>query len=195
MAPTRRLAELFYDLRAKTEGLDKDLQGAERSFGKFTNYVLKNPVLAIGAVGTALLGVAIKAARMAEDVEKGMRRVQIATTGGAAEIKVLRAQIEGMSVATGRTQAELAKAAALAAKSAGSTEEIAQRLQAALDVSQATGEDLEHILEAVDDVLDTFGLSSDKAAESLATLFSAARGRESIVTLFEDIEVGAHERA
>src|SRR5688572_6253525 len=187
MAPSRKLAELFWDLRSRTDGLQKDLQVAERGFGRLTQFVLKNPVAAVAAVGTAMLGVAIKAIRMAEDVERGMLRVQQATGGTVAEMKQLRTEIETLSKATGRSQAELSKAAALAAKSSGSTAEVGQRLNAALELSQATGEDLTGIISNLDTVLDVFNVSADKSAETLAKLFTAARGKQPIEDLFATI--------
>ncbi len=190
-APSRKLAEVFYDLRARTEGLDKDLAQSQRSFGKLTDFVLKNPVAAITAVGVALVGVAAKATAMAVEVERGMRRVAASTSGGTAGLKQLRADIEQLSLATGRSQAELAQAAAQAAKSAGSTAEVGERLRAALDVSQATGEDLAAVLDATDQVLDVFGKSSKEAGASLATLFSIAKGKQPISDLFASIQASA----
>jgi methyl-accepting chemotaxis protein len=191
MAPKRQLGELYYDITARTDKLTREISGVERSFGKLTTFVLKNPVAAIAAVGTALLAVAAKAIAMANDVEKSMRRVQAVTAGGAQGIKQLRGEIEQLSRSTGRSQKELGEAAAIAAKSAGSTTEVGQRLRAALDLSQATGEDLTGILENLDTVLDVFGKSSEDSAESLATLFAAAKGRQPITELFAAIEASA----
>jgi TP901 family phage tail tape measure protein len=75
MAPSRKLAEIFYEVRAHTEGLDKDLAGAQRSFGKLTDFVLKNPVVAIAAVGTAALAASVKLAQMAASFESAMVKV------------------------------------------------------------------------------------------------------------------------
>lgn len=191
MAPTRRLAELFYELRARTEGLDKDLAQSQRSFGKLTSFVLANPVAAVTAIGTAMLAVAVKASRMAADVERGLQRVSVTTTGGAAGVKQLRTEIEQLSSATGRTQAELAQAAALAAKSAGSTAEVGERLKAAVALSSATGEDLTGIVENLDTVLDVFNKTSAESTQAVAELFAAAKGNQPIMELFAGIEAAA----
>jgi methyl-accepting chemotaxis protein len=191
MAPSRKLAELFYEVRAKTEGLDKDLAGAQRSFGKLTDYVLKNPVQAGLALGTALAGVAVKAAKMAEEVDRSMRKVQASTSGGTEGIRKLRTEIEALSAATGRSQAELAAAAAETAKSVGSMEEIGQRLNAALTLSQASGEDLSLVLNGLDQVMDTFSISSDRAAQTVAQLYAAAKNKLPISDLFATIQAAA----
>jgi len=187
MAPTRKLASLFWELRVRAESIPKDLATVERGFGRLTKFIIANPVAAITAVGTAMLGVAVKAAKMAADVERGLLRVRQATGGSVEQVKALRAEIEAMSKATGRSQAELAQAAALAAKSAGSTAEVGQRLSAALELSQATGEDLTGIISNMDAVLDVFNLSADKSTETLAKLFATARGKQPIDDLFATI--------
>jgi methyl-accepting chemotaxis protein len=187
-SPARKLSELFYELRARTEFLDKDLAQSQRSFGKLTDFVLKNPVAAITAVGVAIVGVAVKATQMAERVQRGFGDVQRSIGATSAEMRRLGDEVSRLSKETGRSQEELSQAAAFAAKSASSTEEIGQRLRAALEVSQATGDDLTSVLGSLDQVLDTFNKSGKDSAETLATLFAAARGRQPLGDLFTAIQ-------
>ena len=133
-APTRKLAELFYDLRARTEGLQQDLDKSERAFGRLTSFVLRNPVAALAAVGTAALGAAARASQMATEIDASMRRVAASVPKGTAGLSALRQELESISKATGKSQAELGQAAEVIARTgAGSAEEVASRLRAAVD--------------------------------------------------------------
>jgi hypothetical protein len=58
----RRISELFYELRANTEGLKRDLDDGQRQLGKFSQFVERTIRLAVvGALGVALAGVGIEA--------------------------------------------------------------------------------------------------------------------------------------
>lgn len=192
MAPTRKLAELFYDLRARTEGLQKDLDQSERAFGKLTSFVLRNPVAALAAVGTAALGAAAKASQMATEIDSSMRRVAASVPKGTAGLSALRQELENISKATGKSQSELGQAAEVIARTgAGSAEEVASRLRAAVDASQATGTDLQVVIAGLDQTLDLFGISSADASVALAELFSIARGKTSLEDLFASLQAAA----
>lgn len=192
MAPTRKLGELFYELGVRTEGLKKDLDQSERAFGKFTSFVLKNPVIALAAVGSAALGVAAKATQMAAQIDASMRKVAASVPTGAAGLETLRKELERISIATGKTQEELAQASEeIARLGAGSAVEVAARLRAATEASQATGTDLQSVIAGLDQTLDLFGLSSTDAARALAELFTVTRGRASLEDVFQTLEKAA----
>lgn len=191
MAPTRKLAELFFDLRARTEGLQKDVSTAERQMGRLTSFVLKNPVTALAAVGTAAAGAALAAVRMASEIETSMRRVQSSTAGGAEGIKALQRDIAQLSRDTGVAQAELARAAELAAKSSSSTSETGTRLRAATLAAVATGDDVTGLLEGLDQALDLFNRSGAESEQVLAELFAAAQGRQGLQDLFAELKAAA----
>lgn len=193
MASDRRLGAVFWELRAKTEFLQKDLNDAERQFGKLSKFVLDNPVAAIGGVATALAGVAIAAARMAETVERNLARVSVATKGSADDVRALGQRIAQLSESTGRSQADLSDAAIAAAKTAESVNATGQRLAAALQLSTVTGTDLKETINSLDQVMDLFQISSSDAGKAVAELFVAARGKAPIGELFDALKTVAPE--
>lgn len=71
-APSRKLAEVFYDLRARTEGLSRDLAGAERSLGRIATFIKRNPTVAIVGLGSAAVTTGLKLAQMAGQFQKQM---------------------------------------------------------------------------------------------------------------------------
>lgn len=176
MAGGRKLAEVFYEIRAKTDGLKRDLDESERSFGKLTKFIRDNPVAAVGGVATALLGVAVSAAKMAADVDASMRKVVNSTNAGAASINGLKETVASLSKETGKGQDGLAQAAALAAKDSQTAEEAGVRLSAALKLSVVSGEDLASTIGSLDQVLDLFNISADDAEKAVAEIFAASKG-------------------
>jgi hypothetical protein len=187
-----KLAELFYDLRASTEGLDRDLKDAEGQFGKLAAYVKAHPVAAVGAISAAMLGVGIAAAKMAEQVESELRKVEARVPGTTAQMTQLRDTIREMSLAGPRSQAELAGAAAEIARQGGnSIEEVQKRLAIVTKVADATGEDLTGIIGGLDQAMDMFGLSADDAEGFLAQLYATAKNRMPITDLFGAFQAAA----
>lgn len=75
MARSITVARLFYQLEANTKGLDRELQGAEKSLGRTAAFIKANPVVALAALGTAMVAVAAKAVAMASGFEKSMAEV------------------------------------------------------------------------------------------------------------------------
>lgn len=192
MAPTRKLAELFYELRARTEGIEKDLNTAERHLGRFTTFVLNNPITAVTALGTAVLAAAAKAAQMAAQIEGAMRKVAAAVPTGQEGIDRLRKTISDLSKETGRSQDEIAQIAVATARiGAESADAVARRTKAAVTLATATGADIQGTVEGLDQVLDLFGHSSEQAAEDVAQLFAAAQGRSSVEDLFGQLQAAA----
>lgn len=189
---TQVLERLAYVLRANTEGLASDLQGAERHLDKFTAFVERNPLMAAGALGAALLGVGTKAVAMAAEVEKATKRIERIVPGAAGQLGKLRESIEELSRSTPRSQAELAQAADQIAR--GGVESMAgleQRLTAVARAADATGEDMQGILGGLDQALDLFGLSSAESEQVLAKLFATAKGKAPLEDLFAALQGAA----
>lgn len=188
MPPKRLLAELFYDIRAKTTGLQSDLKLAETQFGKLTAFVKANPVAALTALGVALGSLAIKAIKAAAETESAMRQIKAAVPATKEEIDGLRQSMDDLGKASGRLNSDIASAAKEIAKlGAGSVDDVGKRLEAATLAADASGEELITTVQALDTVMDTFGLTSDDAAEALGKLFGAARGRASFAELADAI--------
>jgi uncharacterized phage infection (PIP) family protein YhgE len=189
VAPKRLLAELFYDLRARTTGLQADLKTAESQFGKLSTFVKANPAAAVAALGTALASVAIKAAKAAAQMDGAFRQISAALPTGSQGIANLRNEVDELANASGRSAIELANAAREIARiGADSAEGVAERLRAATLAADATGEDLASTVQSLDKVMDTFSLSSADAEEALGKLFATARGRTSMTELADAIE-------
>ena len=192
MATERRLAALFYEIRAKTEGLQQDLNAAEKQFGKLSEFVKANPTAAIAALGVAIAGVALQATKMASEVETALRRVGNSIPNGVAGLDTLRAGIESVARDTGRAQADIARdLATIARQGVEGPEEAIQRLKAVQTAADATGEDINGIIEGLDQTLDLFGGSSEDAARALGSLFAAAKGRSSLTDLFAALQAAA----
>src|SRR5687768_10271741 len=102
MATSRRLGEVFYEVRGRVTGLEKDLQSAERQFGQLTTFVKANPVAAVTAVGVAAAGMAVKAIRAAAEMESAMRRVKAAIPDPGG-ITALRKEVDLLANASGRS--------------------------------------------------------------------------------------------
>lgn len=96
MARSITVARLFYQLEANTKGLDRDLQGAEKSFGRTAAFIKANPVVAVAALGTAMVGVALKATEMASKFEKSMAEVSTLVDTTSVDMKKLADGVLGL---------------------------------------------------------------------------------------------------
>jgi hypothetical protein len=100
MAPSRKIAELFVELRAASSALPNDLNRAEREFGRFTKFIEENPTAALAglatAAGAAFIGIATKATLMASEVDTQMRRVVSALNLTSEQAKQSRADLAGV---------------------------------------------------------------------------------------------------
>jgi TP901 family phage tail tape measure protein len=89
MARRLELARLFYRIEAESRGLDAQLRGAERSFGRTADFIKAHPVAAAGALGVALLGAAVKATQAASAFEKSMAEISTLVDTTAVDMKQL----------------------------------------------------------------------------------------------------------
>lgn len=192
MAGARKLAELFYEIRARTEGFEKDLNDAERQAGKFTDYLKRNPLAVAGSIGAALVGVAIQATRMAADMEKSLKQVERSVPGALGQLQGLKDTITDIAREAPRSQQELADAAAAIAKQGvGSTEELADRLRAVTRAADATGEDLQVLIGGLDQTLDLFGMTGAQAEQVLAQLYASTQGKLPLADMFGALQAAA----
>lgn len=187
-----KLAELFYDLRANTEGLGRDLKDAEGQFGKMSKYIMEHPYQSVGALAAAVLGVGVAGAKMAAEVDKGLRQVEARVPGTTAQMAQLRDTIEEMSKAGPHSQATLAAAAAeISRQGVGTMEEVQQRLAAVVKVADATGEDVMGIVAGLDQAMDMFGIASKDSEAFLAKLYATAANKMPITDLFAAFQTAA----
>lgn len=189
MARSIELARVFFSIEAETKGLDNQLKGAEKSLGRLGNFIKANPAAAAGALGVALLGIAAKAAEMAEKVQHSMRLVSASMKVTSADLKALTGDLAKLSIQTGRTQVDLAEMARLVAgNGVASIEELRAVLAAGTLAADATGGDLAQILTGLDGVLDSFSIKGDRAEQVLAKLFVTAQGKTTLPALLEAFE-------
>lgn len=187
-----KLAELFYDLRANTEGLGNDLKDAEGQFGKLSKYVMAHPYQSIGALAAAVSGVGVVAVKMAAEVDKSLRQVEARVPGTTAQMARLRDTIEEMSTSGPHSQATLAAAAAeISRQGVGTIEEVQQRLAAVTKVADATGEDVMGIVAGLDQAMDMFGIASKDSEAFLAKLYATAANKMPITDLFTAFQTAA----
>ena len=187
-----KLAELFYDIRASTEGLGTDLKDAENQLGKIEKYVLAHPAAAFGALSGAVLGVGIAATKMAEEVEGNLRKIEARVPQVAGRMGELRDMIRDMSLAGPHSQAELSGAAAeIARQGANTLEEIQARLGASVKLADATGEDITGIVAGLDQAMDMFRLSASDTEGFLAKLYATAQNRMPITDMFAAFQASA----
>lgn len=192
MAVSRKIADLFYEIRGSTTGFEADLKSAEKSAEKLGAYIKAHPVAAAGALGAALVGVAVQASHMAEEVEKGLKRVELAVPGATGRMGELRAEIRAMSLEGPHSQAQLAATAAeIGRQGVGSLEELQERLHAITRAADATGAEIGAIAGGVDQVFDLFGSRIGSADQVLQQLWATARGRAPLDEVFAAIQGAA----
>ncbi len=188
----RRISELFFELRAKTEGLKKDLDDSERHLGKWSQFVAANPTAVAGALAAALVGIGIKATLMAAETDKAIRSITANLPKGTAAAGELRETIDGVAKASGVARSQVADLAKEVARlGAGSQAEFKAKVEAAQLVADATGIDPKAAAQGIDQLTDLFEVGADKIVESVAKLASAARGRVDFDSLFGAFQAAA----
>jgi hypothetical protein len=190
--PSIRIAKVFYEIRAQSEGLAGDLKSAERQMAKFTDYALKNPIAVAGALGVALLGIAAKATEMAERVDKAFRKVGALVPDLADNMKRAQQGIAELAVVSGKSQEQLlAEAETIAKNGVDGTTDLLNRLRVLQDLADAAGADVSALAGGLDQTLDVFGLAADKAGEVSAKLFAIGQGKAPIEDLFAALQAAA----
>lgn len=186
-----KIDTLYYELDARTAGFEQSILRSQHAVDDFAKFVINKPMLAVAAFGAGLLAIGVEAAKMADDVDVAMRKVVAAFPQAGKEIDRLRGIVEQLSEVTPRSQVELAEAAAhIASVGVDSVAELQLRLRKAVDIADATGADLQSVIEGLDTVGDAFGLSAKKAADAVTQIFGAAQGKVGIEEVFTTLERG-----
>lgn len=191
MAP-RKISELFYELRAKTEGLEKDLSESERQLGKFSQFVKANPTAVLGAFATAIAGVGIQATRMAEDVDRAARRMAVNLPEGARGLTTIKEAVVSVSRETGRLQEEtLSLFEVISKQGVASAQEIETRALAIEKFADATNASRESTAAGLDQLMDAFGIVAGGAELALAKVASVAEGRSGVEDVLDALQAAA----
>jgi len=176
----------FYAIEAETKGLDAELNKAEKSFGRLSDFIKANPVAAAGAMGAALIAVGVRATEMAGEVDAAMRKVAIAVPGATDRLNELKDTGRELATEFGISQTEIAKVMEMVARTGvESTDELIAASRAAVRAQRATGEEFATIVGLIDTAMDNFGVSAQDADAQLAKLIATAKGKISLAELEE----------
>lgn len=91
--PNIKLATIFYELEARTSGLKKDLQDSESSLGRLSEFIRANPMVAVAALGAAIVGIGAKAVVAAADFESEMAKVNTVANLSKTELGKMADQV------------------------------------------------------------------------------------------------------
>ena len=186
-----KIDQLYYELDARTAGFEQNILRSQQAVGDFAAFVRNKPMLATAALGASIVAIGVAAVKMADEVDVAMRRLQAAFPAATKDVERLRQTVEDLSEITPRSQAELADAAArIAETGVENVNEIQLRLRKAIDIADASGQDLIAVIEGLDNVGDAFGLSAGKAADELTRIFAAAQGKVGLDEVFQTLERG-----
>lgn len=186
-----RLDRFWYEIDAETKGFDEGILQSGGKLKQFAEYAAGPPLVVLGALGAAAVVAGYKATQMAAAFDTSMRKVSAAAPGAAREISKVRDAIADIASVSPRARADLEQAAILIAKVGGGTAtEIATRLQAAVKIADASGADLNGTIEAMDFVMDAFGLNVQQATDAMAKMFAITQGRIDMNDLFAVLQRG-----
>lgn len=209
MAGSTVVQSLLVELDAKTVGLEAkvaSLQGqldkfqarattsSETALGSFLKFAdgIKPVTLTIAGATAAIGALAVKAVEAAEQADGAMRQIGANLPTGAQGLGRLVLDIDDVAAASGRARDEVRAAAVEIAKlGVSGPAEVRARLQAATELSDATGTDLMTTVQGLDQVMDLFHLDAGQAEEMLAKMASAAKGRTDIEGMFDAFRTGA----
>jgi hypothetical protein len=188
----RRISELFYELRANTEGLKKDLDDGQRQLGKFSQFVERNPTAVVGALGVALAGVGIEATHMAERSEGALRRIAVSIPEGIRGIEQLRASLKTVADESGRSRDEtLSLFETISKQGVSSAAEIERRALAIQKFADATNAATDTTAAGLDQLMDAFQITDAGAELALAKIASVAKGRTNVQDVMDALQAAA----
>ena len=98
MARSIEFARLFVSFEAETKGLSGELDKAEKSFGRITDFINKNPLAAAGALGAAALTAGFQLAKMAEEVNRSIGIIADRVPGAAVVGRLPNATVHDADV-------------------------------------------------------------------------------------------------
>lgn len=184
----RKIGELFYELRASSESLSKDLKEGERQFGKFAAFIKANPVAAAGGLVVAFAGVAFAASKAAGEIEREMRQVNALLGLSGEGAAAVQDDMVELAAAAGESQANISRLfRTIAENGPGSAANVRSIADAAIALSQVLGGDLGANAQGIDSVTDLFGIDPSRAREIAAALFEISKGRVPLGDLLQVI--------
>jgi hypothetical protein len=185
------LARLFYTVEADTKGFKRDLDDAQRSAIRFTDFILAHPVVAAGALGAALIGVGIKATAMAAETDQAVRRIAAVLPDAIGKFEELKQAVDAIAKSSGISEEALLTTAQALAGSSKDLPDLLQRLKAVQIAADATGLDMGTLADQLTRVLHIFDLNGDQIENVAAKLKAAAQGKISLEDLLDSFRTAA----
>lgn len=175
---SRKIGELFYELRTSSEALNGDLKDAERQLTKFTEFVKANPIVAVTGLAAAFAGVAFQASQAASQIDSQFRVAVNTLNASGEEAARLREDLRELSLESGRSQQELAGLfASIAEGGPNGAANVRAIADAAIALSDVLGGSAQSNAGAIDAITDIFAIDPANARTIAAVVAEIAAGR------------------
>jgi hypothetical protein len=171
MARSIRLATLFVEFESNAKGFQRDLRDNQRALGRLTDFVKKNTLVAVGALGAAAVAAAYEASKMAAAFDASARKIAASIPNATNKVEDLKRMVERLATSKGlSSDAVFGGLAAIAREGVTSLGALEARFQSLQRAADATGEDVAALAGPFDQILDVFGLSDAELEKVAATL-------------------------
>ncbi|HNB58682.1 MAG TPA: phage tail tape measure protein [Phycisphaerales bacterium] len=171
MARSIRLATLFVEFESNAKGFQRDLRDNERALGRMADFVRKNALTAVGALGAAAVAAAFEASKMAAAFDASVRKIAASVPGATTRINDLKRVVNDIATSKGLpADSVLGGLGAIAKEGVTSIEALRARFEALQKTADATGEEVANLAAPFDQILDVFGLTDDQLERVAATL-------------------------
>jgi hypothetical protein len=192
MARSIRLATLFVEFESNAKGFRRDLQDNQRALGRLTEFVQKNTLVAIGALGAAAAAAALKAAQMAAAFDASARKIAAVVPGATARLEDLKKVANDLATSKGlSSEAVLGGLNAVARQGVADLEHLKARFETVQKTADATGASFDEVAAGLDQALDVFGLADADLEKVAARLASVSEGKFPIEDLFGALQASA----
>src|SRR5205085_11731833 len=115
----------------------------------------------LAAVGVSLAAATVKSIQLGAAMDGALRQISAASPGVGQNLQSIRADIDGITDASGRQQSEILEATEQIARlGVASQAELKAKLEAATLIADATGTQLGNAVDGIDQLSDAFNLST-----------------------------------
>lgn len=158
------------DTKLDSSGLSSGLN----MLGSMAKTGAKTMTAAVGAVSTAMGGVATYAVKVGTDFEAGMSEVAAISNATVAELEKLTEKAKEMGAKTKFSATESAAAFKYMAMAGWETADMLDGIESIMNLAAASGEDLASVSDIVTDALTAFGLQAKDSAHFADVLAQAS---------------------
>lgn len=171
-----RIDAVWWDLELRTKGMDGAITRAESNLKRLASTILKHPVAAIGALGGALIAAAGQAAMFADKIQQSMTRVGNLIPTARGHLKAMERDLVSLSKEVPFSIGELAEGLERVGKQgARGPAEALKQLRVSAQAALATGESLGTTIDALDTIMDAFGISAQGSSKAMDLLVAATQ--------------------